>query len=126
MELDAFQYRFVKKIYAAYKIKTPAAREKAFMDLFYLEGADPKTINVTVKAMFVRSLLKFKNPKVLFKPISKDFKQTFVSKGKQFSYNLPVLGKVVIKGTLGTSMARFQNFYGRKGNELFIVVPVSR
>ncbi len=126
VELDAFQYRFQKKILAAFKIKTPAAREKAFMDLFYLEGADPKTKNVTVRAMYARSLVKFKNPKVLFKPVSKDFKQTFVSKGKKFSYNLPVLGKVVIKGKLGTSNARFQNFYGRKGNELFIVVPVSR
>jgi len=126
VELDVFQYRFVKKIKAAYKVTTKAAREKAFMDLFYLEGADPKTINVTVKAMFVRSLMKFNNPKILFKPVSKDFKQTFVSKGKEYGYSLPALGKVVIKGKLGTSIARFQNFYGRKGNELFIVVPVSR
>lgn len=125
-ELDAFQYRFVKKINAAYKIKTSAAREKAFMDLFYLEGASPKTIDVTVKLMYVRSLMAFKNPKTIFKSLSEDFEQTFVSKGKEYVFSLPVLGKVVIKGTLGTSMARFQNFYGRKGNELFIVVPVSR
>ena len=126
VELDAFQYRFQKKIKAAFKIQTPAAREKAFMDLFYLEGADPKTKNVTVKAMYVRSLMAFKNPKTIFKPLSKDFKQAFTSKGKEYVYSLPALGKVVIKGKLGTAIARFQTFYGRKGNELFFVVPVSR
>ena len=126
VELDVFQFRFVKKIKAAYQVKEKAAREKAFMDLFYLEGADPKTINVTVKVMYVRSMMRFKNSKTAFKPLSKDFKQTFISKGKEYAYSLPALGKVVIKGKLGTSIARFQTFYGRKGNELFFVVPVSR
>ena len=33
--------RFKKKIFAAYKIKNPAKRKKAFINLFYLEGVEP-------------------------------------------------------------------------------------
>lgn len=124
-ELNASQVRLLNKIKIAYGLKPGEAREKAFIDLFYLKGADSKTKNVTVKVMWVRSLMMFKNPKITFKDLPKNFKQAFISKGKGYIYNLRVLGRVGIEGQIGDSMAQFQNFYGKSGDEPFFSVPVA-
>lgn len=116
--------RLKKKIFAAYKIKNPAKRKKAFINLFYLEGVETEMLPRFENVM-VGNMMSLINPKVSFSPLPKDYSGIYPIDGEEYINNLAELGTVLIKGVTKILKidrlfpAKIDFTYGRKGDELF-------